>query len=257
MRLSVRGAADGIGTSGFSVVGFLQYYLNELGNRVYMLKKLDPMGQQTCSAHPVRFSPDKYSRHQITIKRHFKSPQRRRPRGDQVTSLPGGSTWVPLCGRGRGGASAGPRPQGSALRPVTYFRVICRRGVFPLAAGEAKGAEPSGSGKSSCPGRGRGARLPPSLSLPTPPPPSSPSGTTAPSRLERGSGGGALSRTVAGAALWCARGGAPRAPGTGGLRESGRESRAAVLRRRGSPSVPCEPSKWGVDLPRPPLAPRP
>lgn len=79
MRLSVRGATDGIGTSGFSVVGFLQYCLNELGDGVYMLKKLDPMGQQTCSAHPVRFSPDKYSRHQITIKRHFKVLMTQKP----------------------------------------------------------------------------------------------------------------------------------------------------------------------------------
>ncbi|XP_077736558.1 H/ACA ribonucleoprotein complex subunit 3 [Canis aureus] len=52
---------------------FLQYYLNEQGDRVYTLKKLDPMGQQTCSAHPARFSPDdKYSRHRITVKKRFK-----------------------------------------------------------------------------------------------------------------------------------------------------------------------------------------
>lgn len=157
----------------------------------------------------------------------------------QVTSLPGGSTWVPLCGRGRSRASAGPHPQGSTPRPVTYFRVICRRGVFPLAAGEAKGAEPSGSVENAAArGGGRGARLPPSLSLPTPPPPSRPSGTTAPSRLERGSGGGALSRAVAGAALWCARGGAPQALGTGGLRESGRESRGCGAAPVGKPFGP-------------------
>ncbi|XP_068953774.1 H/ACA ribonucleoprotein complex subunit 3 [Petaurus breviceps papuanus] len=52
---------------------FLQYYLNEKGDRVYTLKKTDPAGQQTCSAHPARFSPDdKYSRHRITIKKRFK-----------------------------------------------------------------------------------------------------------------------------------------------------------------------------------------
>ncbi|EPQ02809.1 Peptidase M20 domain-containing protein 2 [Myotis brandtii] len=52
---------------------FLQYHLNEQGDRVYTLKKFDPIGQQTCSAHPARFSPDdKYSRHRATIKKHFK-----------------------------------------------------------------------------------------------------------------------------------------------------------------------------------------
>ncbi|CAM4551041.1 H/ACA ribonucleoprotein complex subunit 3 [Lepidochelys kempii] len=51
---------------------FLQYYLNAQGDRVYTLKKVDPSGQLTCSAHPARFSPDdKYSRHRITIKKRF------------------------------------------------------------------------------------------------------------------------------------------------------------------------------------------
>ncbi|KAM9201998.1 H/ACA ribonucleoprotein complex subunit 3 [Loxodonta africana] len=60
---------------------FLQYYLNEEGDRVYTLKKLDPMGQQTCSAHPARFSPDdKYSRHRITIKKRFKVLMTQQPR---------------------------------------------------------------------------------------------------------------------------------------------------------------------------------
>ncbi|XP_006730693.1 H/ACA ribonucleoprotein complex subunit 3 [Mirounga angustirostris] len=60
---------------------FLQYYLNEQGDRVYTLKKLDPMGQQTCSAHPARFSPDdKYSRHRITVKKRFKVLMTQRPR---------------------------------------------------------------------------------------------------------------------------------------------------------------------------------
>ncbi|XP_064220338.1 H/ACA ribonucleoprotein complex subunit 3-like [Aotus nancymaae] len=60
---------------------FLQYYLNEEGDRVYMLKKFDPMGQQICSAHPARLSPDdKYSRHRITIKKHFKVLMTQQPR---------------------------------------------------------------------------------------------------------------------------------------------------------------------------------
>lgn len=68
-------------STGFSVIMFLQYYLNEQGDRVYTLKKLDPTGQQTCSAHPARFSPDdKYSRHRITIKKRFKVLMTQQPR---------------------------------------------------------------------------------------------------------------------------------------------------------------------------------
>ncbi|KAM4829903.1 H/ACA ribonucleoprotein complex subunit 3 isoform 1-T1 [Thomomys bottae] len=72
---------------------FLQYYLNEEGDRVYTLKplrlrtfsfleqKFDPTGQQTCSAHPARFSPDdKYSRHRITVKKRFKVLMTQQPR---------------------------------------------------------------------------------------------------------------------------------------------------------------------------------
>ncbi|XP_050970327.1 H/ACA ribonucleoprotein complex subunit 3 [Labeo rohita] len=51
---------------------YLQYYLNENGDRVYTLKREDPKGQPTSSAHPARFSPeDKFSRHRITIKKRF------------------------------------------------------------------------------------------------------------------------------------------------------------------------------------------
>eukprot|EP00796_Vickermania_ingenoplastis_P005002 gene5002-3597_t len=50
----------------------LQVYLVD-GKRVYTLKKVDPEGKPTLSAHPARFSPDdKFSRHRITIKRRFK-----------------------------------------------------------------------------------------------------------------------------------------------------------------------------------------
>ncbi|CAD7688797.1 unnamed protein product [Nyctereutes procyonoides] len=34
------------------------YYLSEQGDQGYMLKKLDPVGQQTYLAHPAQFSPD-------------------------------------------------------------------------------------------------------------------------------------------------------------------------------------------------------
>ncbi|CBH15491.1 nucleolar RNA-binding protein, putative [Trypanosoma brucei gambiense DAL972] len=51
----------------------LQVYLVD-GKRQYTLKKMDPDGKPTLSAHPARFSPDdKYSRHRVTIKRRFKA----------------------------------------------------------------------------------------------------------------------------------------------------------------------------------------
>nr|XP_040035694.1 H/ACA ribonucleoprotein complex subunit 3 [Gasterosteus aculeatus aculeatus] len=51
---------------------FLQFYLNEDGDRVYTLKKTCPAGQPTSSAHPARFSPDdKFSRHRVTLKKRF------------------------------------------------------------------------------------------------------------------------------------------------------------------------------------------
>jgi len=51
---------------------FLQFYDNEDGVRVYTLKKVDPSGQPTSSAHPARFSPDdKFSRHRVTLKKRF------------------------------------------------------------------------------------------------------------------------------------------------------------------------------------------
>ena len=50
----------------------LQTYIVD-GKRVYTLKKTDPEGNATQSAHPARFSPDdKFSRHRVEIKRRFK-----------------------------------------------------------------------------------------------------------------------------------------------------------------------------------------
>ncbi|EZA55390.1 hypothetical protein DMN91_002353 [Ooceraea biroi] len=51
---------------------YLMYHLDENGDRVYTLKKVDPNGKPTVSAHPARFSvEDKYSRERITFKRRF------------------------------------------------------------------------------------------------------------------------------------------------------------------------------------------
>jgi len=48
------------------------YHLNEQGKRVYTLKKDDPVGNPTLSAHPARFSPeDQYSRNRIIIRKRF------------------------------------------------------------------------------------------------------------------------------------------------------------------------------------------
>ncbi|XP_042905831.1 H/ACA ribonucleoprotein complex subunit 3 [Parasteatoda tepidariorum] len=50
----------------------LMYYLNESGERVYTLNKVDPNGKPTLSAHPARFSPaDPYSKYRVLIKRRF------------------------------------------------------------------------------------------------------------------------------------------------------------------------------------------
>ena len=50
----------------------LRYWLNDHGDRVYTVKKVDPLGRPTMSAHPPRFSfgsctspyPDPQSSHQ-------------------------------------------------------------------------------------------------------------------------------------------------------------------------------------------------
>ena len=46
------------------------YFENEEGKRVYTLKKTDPLGRPTKSAHPARFSPDdQFSRQRIQNKK--------------------------------------------------------------------------------------------------------------------------------------------------------------------------------------------
>eukprot|EP01038_Epipyxis_sp_PR26KG_P012209 gene12209-16354_t len=50
----------------------LMFYLDNNGNRVYTLKKEDPSGAPTQSAHPARFSPDdKFSKERIICKTRF------------------------------------------------------------------------------------------------------------------------------------------------------------------------------------------
>ncbi|KAG8071468.1 hypothetical protein GUJ93_ZPchr0006g46427 [Zizania palustris] len=51
---------------------YLQYYINEKGDKVYTTKKESPLGVPTQSAHPARFSPDdKYSRQRYLLKKRF------------------------------------------------------------------------------------------------------------------------------------------------------------------------------------------
>ncbi|CDW54674.1 Nop10p domain containing protein [Trichuris trichiura] len=51
---------------------YLYYYVDEEGKRVYTLKKYDPSGKLTLSAHPARFTPEnQYSSERMTIKRRF------------------------------------------------------------------------------------------------------------------------------------------------------------------------------------------
>ncbi|KAG7221482.1 hypothetical protein INR49_002457 [Caranx melampygus] len=63
---------DQVSTTEVGVAMFLQYYVDEKGDRVYTLKKACPNGQPTSSAHPARFSPDdKFSRHRVMVKKRF------------------------------------------------------------------------------------------------------------------------------------------------------------------------------------------
>ncbi|RZC49492.1 hypothetical protein C5167_017916 [Papaver somniferum] len=51
---------------------YLQYYINDNGDKVYTVKKESPLGKATESAHPARFSPDdKYSRQRVLLKKRF------------------------------------------------------------------------------------------------------------------------------------------------------------------------------------------
>ncbi|KAK7401229.1 hypothetical protein VNO78_12553 [Psophocarpus tetragonolobus] len=55
-----------------SVAMYLQFYINENGDKVYTTKKESPLGLATQSAHPARFSPDdKYSRQRVLLKKRF------------------------------------------------------------------------------------------------------------------------------------------------------------------------------------------
>ncbi|KAL3592852.1 hypothetical protein D5086_011492 [Populus alba] len=51
---------------------YLQFYINDNGDKVYTTKKESPLGLPTESAHPARFSPDdKYSRQRVLLKKRF------------------------------------------------------------------------------------------------------------------------------------------------------------------------------------------
>ncbi|KNA19555.1 hypothetical protein SOVF_045110 [Spinacia oleracea] len=51
---------------------YLQFYINDNGDKVYTTKKESPVGKATESAHPARFSPDdKFSRQRVLLKKRF------------------------------------------------------------------------------------------------------------------------------------------------------------------------------------------
>ncbi|ESR57052.1 nucleolar protein 10 [Citrus sinensis] len=51
---------------------YLQFYINDNGDKVYTTKKESPTGMPAQSAHPARFSPDdKYSRQRVLLKKRF------------------------------------------------------------------------------------------------------------------------------------------------------------------------------------------
>ncbi|KAI3749542.1 hypothetical protein L2E82_20156 [Cichorium intybus] len=51
---------------------YLQFYINDNGDKVYTVKKESPLGLATQSAHPARFSPDdKFSRQRVLLKKRF------------------------------------------------------------------------------------------------------------------------------------------------------------------------------------------
>ncbi|KAK4802213.1 hypothetical protein SAY86_000416 [Trapa natans] len=79
-RGAVDGEIDGDEVMGGGRKGFyyrvaamyLQFYINENGDKVYTTKKESPIGLATQSAHPARFSPDdKYSRQRVLLKKRF------------------------------------------------------------------------------------------------------------------------------------------------------------------------------------------
>ncbi|CAH1447271.1 unnamed protein product [Lactuca virosa] len=56
----------------YSIKMYLQFYINENGDKVYTTKKESPLGLATQSAHPARFSPDdKFSRQRVLLKKRF------------------------------------------------------------------------------------------------------------------------------------------------------------------------------------------
>lgn len=108
---------------------------------------------------------------------------------------------MPRGSRGRCGASAGPRPQGSTPRPRDVFprHLPPRRAPIGCRRGNRGGAEWV-CGKRCSPGGG--ARLPsspPLLRSPFPP------WDCCAERLERGAGGGGTFRAEAAAGLWRCR----------------------------------------------------
>ncbi|THG07221.1 hypothetical protein TEA_012027 [Camellia sinensis var. sinensis] len=84
---------------------YLQFYINDNGNKVYTTKKESPLGLATESAHPARFSPDdKYSRQRVLLKKRFGllPTQKPPPKRDWSVTMEAGEVWDKHNGAGVG-----------------------------------------------------------------------------------------------------------------------------------------------------------
>ncbi|KAK3228836.1 hypothetical protein Dsin_000717 [Dipteronia sinensis] len=73
---------------------YLQFYINDNGDKVYTTKKESPVGLPTESAHPARFSPDdKYSRQRVLLKKRFGLLPTQKPAPNHCGSICKGSFY--------------------------------------------------------------------------------------------------------------------------------------------------------------------
>ncbi|RYR18173.1 hypothetical protein Ahy_B03g062801 [Arachis hypogaea] len=76
---------------------YLQFYINDNGDKVYTTKKETPLGLATQSAHPARFSPDdKYSRQRVLLKKRFGLLPTQQPPPKALRATPMLRNRVPL-----------------------------------------------------------------------------------------------------------------------------------------------------------------
>ncbi|KAK2648781.1 hypothetical protein Ddye_016270 [Dipteronia dyeriana] len=84
---------------------YLQFYINDNGDKVYTTKKESPVGLPTQSAHPARFSPDdKYSRQRVLLKKRFGLLPTQKPApkimDEMKLVIHHGGSWMSNCYEG-------------------------------------------------------------------------------------------------------------------------------------------------------------